>query len=433
LGNSTKRHPEIYQSMITGVTQEEWFLLALVIASISVAVILLFINNKQSRRIIELETQLNGDQLIHKEREHAWHDANERLRESFALLSRDALDKNSEAFLKLAEENLKQHTLTAKGDLEKSEKAIETLLKPINDALKKTGEQIHNIEKERKQAFGSLSQQLKSVTETQNLLQNETRNLVNALRRPEVRGQWGEITLKRLAELAGMVEHCDFFEQEHITTEEGTLRPDMIVRMPEQREIVIDAKTPLDAYLTAIEAKDENERQLHMSRHAKNVRERVRELSAKAYWSQFKNTPEFVVLFIPGDQFLATALEQDHELLEDALSSKVILATPTSFVALLRAIAYGWRQVAVAKNAEHICLLAEELYKRLATFVDHLSKIGKGLKSSTDAYNSAVGSLERQVLPGARKFTELGILEKKALQELEQLETQPRTINKPTK
>ncbi len=419
--------------MITGVTQEEWFLLALVIASISVAVILLFINNKQSRRIIELETQLSGDQLIHEEREHAWHDANERLRESFALLSRDALDKNSEAFLKLAEENLKQHTLTAKGDLEKSEKAIETLLKPINDALKKTGEQIHNIEKERKQAFGSLSQQLKSVTETQNLLQNETRNLVNALRRPEVRGQWGEITLKRLAELAGMVEYCDFFEQEHITTEEGALRPDMIIRMPEQREIVIDAKTPLDAYLSAIEAKDEDERQLHMNRHAKNVRERVRELSAKAYWSQFKNTPEFVVLFIPGDQFLATALEQDHKLLEDALSSKVILATPTSFVALLRAIAYGWRQVAVAKNAERIRLLAEELYKRLATFVDHLSRIGKGLKSSTDAYNSAVGSLERQVLPGARKFTELGIQEKKALLELEQLETQPRTINKPTK
>lgn len=419
--------------MITGVTQEEWFLLALVIASISVAVILLFINNKQSRRIIELETQLNGDQLVHEEREHAWHDANERLRESFALLSRDALDKNSEAFLKLAEENLKQHTVTAKGDLEKSEKAIETLLKPINDALKKTGEQIHNIEKERKQAFGSLSQQLKSVTETQNLLQNETRNLVNAFRRPEVRGQWGEITLKRLAELSGMVEYCDFFEQEHITTEEGALRPDMVVRMPEQREIVIDAKTPLDAYLTAIEAKDENERQLHMNRHAKNVRERVRELSAKAYWSQFKNTPEFVVLFIPGDQFLATALEQDHKLLEDALSSKVILATPTSFVALLRAIAYGWRQVAVAKNAEHIRLLAEELYKRLATFVDHLSRIGKGLKSSTDAYNSAVGSLERQVLPGARKFTELGILEKKTLQELEQLETQPRTISKPTK
>jgi DNA recombination protein RmuC len=232
---------------------------------------------------------------------------------------------------------------------------------------------------------------------------------VQALRRPEVRGQWGEMTLKRLAELAGMVEHCDFYEQEHTDTEEGRMRPDMIVRMPDGREIVVDVKTPLDAYLSAVEATDDDTRRKHLEHHARKVRERVRELSSKAYWTQFKSAPDFVILFIPGDQFLSAALDMDRSLLEDALKQKVILTTPTSFVALLRAVAYGWRQESLTANAEHIRDVGEELYGRLMTFSEHLMKLGRSLNSTVADYNKTVGSFEAKLLPGARKFSEMGV------------------------
>ena len=234
------------------------------------------------------------------------------------------------------------------------------------------------------------------------------------------------MTLKRLAELAGMVEHCDFFEQETRSGPEGAMRPDMVVRMPDDRELVVDAKTPLDAYLSAVEAENTEERAEHLRRHARKLRERMRELASKAYWSQFKHSPDFVVLFVPGDQFLSAALEQDVALLEDAMSNKVILATPTSIIALLRAVAFGWRQQVLAENAEKIRELGEELYRRLASFTDHLARLGKGLGSSVDYYNKAVGSLERQVLPGARKFTELGIHSKRPVEEPGPLEQTPR-------
>jgi len=223
-----------------------------------------------------------------------------------------------------------------------------------------------------------------------------------------------------------LVEHCDFFEQEHLDTSEGAMRPDMIIRMPDQRDIVVDAKTPLDAYLTATEQTDDKERQIHLVRHAKQVRDRVKELSKKAYWSQFKNTPDFVVLFIPGDQFLSAALELDHALLEDALAQHVILATPTSLVALLRAIAFGWRQQAATENAEVIRELGESMYARLATFVEHMAKVGSSLDKSVDHYNKAVGSLERQVLPNVRKFKELGIETRKKLVDIEPIEKSAR-------
>jgi DNA recombination protein RmuC len=245
---------------------------------------------------------------------------------------------------------------------------------------------------------------------------------VQALRRPEVRGQWGELTLRRLVELAGMVQHCDFYEQEHTATETGAIRPDMIVRMPGGREIVVDVKTPLDAYISAFEAPDDATRRQHLERHSRKVRERVQELAGKAYWSQFKRSPDFVVLFIPGEQFLGAALDHDPGLLEEALSKKVILATPTSLVALLRAIAFGWNQQAITENAERIRDLGEDLYKRLTTFGDHLAKVGRQLGGSLEAYNKAVGSYERQVLPGARKFTELGISGAKTLDTPEQIE-----------
>ncbi|KPK51251.1 MAG: recombinase RmuC, partial [Thiotrichales bacterium SG8_50] len=329
------------------------------------------------------------------------------LETTFSSLSTKALHANNQAFIQLAEQTLKRLHSETKGQLDQKEKAVENLIKPIKEALEKTESQIHSIEKERKEAYGSLRQYLDSMIKTQELLQGETRNLVQALRRPEVRGQWGEMTLKRLAELAGMVQHCDFFEQE--TTADGTIRPDMIVRMPDRREIVVDAKTPLDAYLSAVEARDDVERKAFLERHAANVRKRVRELASKAYWNQFNNAPDFVILFIPGDQFLSSALDQDPKLLEDAMQQQIVLTTPTSLVALLRAVAYGWRQEALAANADKIREVGVDLYRRLGVFADHLSKLGRSLDGAVGNFNKAVGSFEAKVVPGARKFTELGV------------------------
>ncbi|MDX1250986.1 MAG: DNA recombination protein RmuC [Gammaproteobacteria bacterium] len=381
--------------------------------------------NAELATTLELERQATQDKLATIEK------AKEQLMQNFSAASAQAMKSNSEEFLRLAKENLGQFQILAQADLEKKEKAIEGMLTPIKDALKKTEEQVRHIENERKEAYGSITKHLETMTHTQQVLHQETRNLVQALRRPEVRGQWGEMTLKRLAELAGMVEHCDFYEQEHTPTTEGAIRPDMIVRMPGGREIVVDAKTPLDAYLSAIEA-PEDVRSWHLERHARKVRDRVRELAARSYWSQFKRSPDFVVMFIPGDQFLSAALDIDRNLLEDALRQKVILATPTSFVALLRAVAYGWQQQVLAENAEQVRDLGVDLYKRLSVFTGHLARLGKHLGNSLDHYNKAVGSFERQVIPGARKFTEMGISAPKPIEELEQIEKGVRSIEEDT-
>lgn len=351
---------------------------------------------------------------------------------TFNQLSNEALNRNNDQFLKLAEENLKRFQSEAKADLNSKEKAIEQLLKPINEALQQTSKQIQDIEKERKQAYGSLSATISQMTQSQQQLQQETQNLVQALRRPEVRGQWGEMTLRRLAELSGMVAHCDFFEQTHTQTETGSIRPDMIVRLPENREIIVDAKTPLDAYLSALQAKDDVTRKVELKRHAQVIRSRVRELAKKNYWAEYSQSPEFVVLFIPGEQFLSAALEVDASLLEDSMSQNIILATPTNFIALLRAVSYGWKQQALAENAENIRELGETLYKRLATFGGHLESLGKSLGSSVNHFNKAVGSLERQVLPGARKFTEMGISSKTEISDLPPVENLPRQVQNST-
>ncbi|HMN43966.1 MAG TPA: DNA recombination protein RmuC [Povalibacter sp.] len=369
-----------------------------------------------------LRSQVRSEEDIERERQASLERTMERLQASFDSVAGQSLRSNSEVFLKLAREHLGQHQQTAVAALAQREKAIETMLTPIREALTRSEQQMQRIEKERAESFGSLRTSLEAVTLGQQALQRETRTLVNALRRPEVRGQWGEMTLRRLAELAGMVEHCDFSEQVHVRTVDGALRPDMIVHMPDGRDLVVDVKTPLDAYLEAVDATTDEQRGIALRRHAQALGERVRQLGSKNYWSQFENSPDFVILFVPGDQFLSAALAELPNLLEDAIRQNVIVATPSSFVALLKTVAYGWRQTALAQNAETIRTLAEDLYKRLAVFTGHLSRLGRNLGLSVDAFNSAVGSLERQVLPGARKFTELGVRPEKEIDSVEPID-----------
>jgi len=384
--------------------------------------------NKLRDKYTQLLTALEYERKAAAHKEASYRETSRSLKDTFNALAGNALKNNTAQFLQLARENMKQYQIKAEDNLEQKEKAIEGLVKPIREALDKTEAEIRRMENERKQAQGALTQQLQTIAESHRLLQSETRNLVQALRRPEVRGQWGELTLKRLAELAGMVEYCDFHEQQSVHTGQGQQRPDMVVRMPDKREIVVDAKTPLDAYLSAVESGDDNERRGHLEHHTRNVRARIRELSGKAYWRQFKFSPEFVVLFIPGDQFLSAALETDHTLLEEALSQNVILATPTSFVALLRAIAYGWRQEALAENADTIREVGQDMYDRLITFAEHLSKLGRSLDSSVDNFNKAVGSYDSRVLPGARKFVDMGINARKDPPQAAQIERGTRQV-----
>ncbi len=369
-----------------------------------------------------LRSQVKTEEQLERERLSSLDRAMEQLQSKFDSVAGASLRANSEVFLNLAREHLGQHQQSALAALSQREQAIETMLTPIREALGKTEQQILRIEKERAESFGSLRTSLEAVTLGQQALQRETRTLVNALRRPEVRGQWGEMTLRRLAELAGMVEHCDFSEQVHVRTADGGLRPDMIVHMPDGRDLVVDVKTPLDAYLEAVDAPTDELRGIALRRHAQALAERVKQLGAKSYWSQFETSPDFVILFIPGDQFLSAALAELPNLLEDAIRQDVIIATPSSFIALLKTVAYGWRQTALAQNAETIRTLAEDLYKRLAVFTGHLSRLGRNLGLSVDAFNSAVGSLERQVLPGARKFTELGVRPEREIESVEPID-----------
>lgn len=332
-----------------------------------------------------------------------------RLRAGVQELAGAALRDNTDLFLKLARESFGREQADFQGLLREREMAFSALIEPLRGAIEKTEAQAAAMERERRDAYSTLRTQIESLALGQSALQRETRNLVTALRRPEVRGRWGELTLRRVVELAGLSAHCDFDEQPSIGGGASALRPDLVVHMPEGRELVVDAKTPLDAYLEAIEAPTDEARAVAVARHARQVAERVRELASKSYWSALPRSPEFVVLFLPGDQFLSSALAERPDLLDDALRLGVIVATPSTLIALLKAVAYGWRQAAVAENAAQIRDLGQELHRRLATFASHIGRMGRQLGGAVDAYNSAVGSLERQVLPGARKFGELGV------------------------
>lgn len=353
-----------------------------------------------------------------------------KLADSFKALSSESLEKSNASFLQLAKETLGKFQEKAKGDLEKRQDSIEKVLKPVQDSLSKLDKGMQAIEKERKGEQESLRTQLKIMVDAEKELRAETSTLVKALRRPIVRGRWGEMQLKRVVELAGMVNHCDFYEQE--TADGGQVRPDLIVRLPGDKQVIVDAKTPCEAYLEAIESDDQDRKEERLKAHARQVRQHVAALGKKAYWQSFQPTPEFVVLFIPSDNFFSTALEFDPALIEVGVEQGVIIATPTTLIGLLRAIAYGWKQEKLSLHAEEVSKLGHELYKRITDMSEHWGRVGRTLSSSVEAYNKAVGSLESRVLVSARKFKEMGAAPRSIeLDSLEGIDRIPREVQAP--
>ena len=351
-------------------------------------------------------------------------EAQTRLGDTFKALSADALRESNTAFLQLA-----QQALAA--ELEPRQQAMDGLVRPLTEALRRYEDEVHQMEVKGQQAYGSVEKQLEMLATRSAELQRETNNLVTALRAPQVRGRWGEITLHRVVELAGMTEHCDYLEQVTVEGETGRLRPDMVVRLPNGREVIVDAKVPLVAYLDALSAPTEEERQAALARHGQQVRHHMNALSGKAYWEEFAKAPAFVVMFIPGESFVAAAAHADPALIEDGMAKGVVVATPTTLIALLHAIAFGWRQEQVAENAERLRTLGGELHDRMQKFTEHLERVGVALGRATGAFNDAVGSLEHRVLPSARRFRELGASAGAEIAPLKSVDVQPRSLTAP--
>jgi DNA recombination protein RmuC len=374
------------------------------------------------------ETALAEERKRLEEQRALLSEAQEKLKDAFHNLAAQALNRNNQSFLDLAKSTLEHFQAEAKNDLHAREKAVENLVEPIKQSLTKVDEQIRQMEKGRSEAYGTLTQQVQSLIGTQQQLQAETGKLVTALRAPNVRGRWGEIQLRRVVEIAGMLPYCDFQEQVNVNTAEGRLRPDLKVNLPGGKSVIVDAKAPLQAYLDALEAKDEDQRRTYLVAHARQIRDHVNKLSQKAYWEQFDHTPEFVVMFLPGETFFSAALESDPSLIEDGVTQKVIVASPTTLIALLKAIAYGWTQEKLARNALEISNLGKELYDRLRAMGAHLENVGKGLDRAVESYNRAVGSMESRVMVTARKFADLGPAVTDEIATLEPIEKTARTL-----
>ena len=363
-----------------------------------------------TQRGARLETIIRRDRQAMREKLAFMEDWQARMGDAYKALSAASLRENNQVFLDLAQSALARQLDAARSDLTQRSQAVETMLQPIRETLARYDQQVLSLERAREKAYGELSQQLHAMAITQDLFRKETGKLVKALRVPHVRGRWGEITLKRVAEMAGLQAYCDFYEQPTASGERGRLRPDMMVRLPGGRLILVDAKVPLAAYLDALETASEKEREGHLDRHAQQVATHIQQLSAKSYWSHFDPTPEFVVLFIPGENFFSAALSRNPGLIESGVQKNVILATPTTLIALLKAVAYGWRQEQAAANAENVCRQGRELYERLQVMARHVDQMGKALESCVQHYNRMAGSLERRVLTAARRFEDLGVV-----------------------
>ncbi|MBI4278325.1 MAG: DNA recombination protein RmuC [Armatimonadetes bacterium] len=353
------------------------------------------------------------------------------LAETFKALSADALRSNNQSFLDLARQSLQTVVQEARGDIGRRQQAIDALVTPLQQALARYEEHLRAIEESRQRAYGSLQEQLRALSVTQQHLQRETGNLVAALRTPQVRGRWGEITLRRVAELAGMSEHCDYAEQQTLESEAGRLRPDMIIRLPGGRQIIVDAKVPLAAYLDAVAETAEDRRQVALTRHAQQLRAHMNQLAAKAYRDHFPDMLEFVVMFVPGESFMAAAAQADRSLLEDAMARGVVLATPMTLITLMHTVAHGWRQERLAANAMEVRELGKQLYDRLGTMADHLADVGRSLERTVAAYNKTVGSLESRVMPSARRFRDLGAATGAEIPVLETIDHAPRVLAAP--
>jgi DNA recombination protein RmuC len=386
---------------------------------------------RESAAAAAQKAQLEAERAAAADKLALVRDAERKLGESFEALSQRALRANNDQFLQLARESLGKMSEAANGDLEKRQIAIAEMVRPVRDSLEKVDEKIQKLENARTFAYASLSEQVRSLLETQKALRAETGNLVKALRAPSVRGRWGEMQLQRVVEMAGMLEHCDFVQQETVEGDEGRLRPDLIVKLPGGKRLVVDAKAPLAAYLDALESQTEESRCAHLAAHARQLRNHVAQLARKAYWDQFEHTPEFVVLFVPNEAVFSAAMEQDPSLMEGAFSERVLLASPTTLIALLRAAAFGWRQERLAQDAQEIAALGRDLHKRLGRLGDHFAKLGRGLASAVGAYNETVGSFERMVVPGARKLRDKAAPMDEELEPLGEVDVSPRPLQPP--